>query len=198
MEETSMKRYLRLLVVPLAVAVLRTASAQEATTSIPILNPGFEDDVLSCTAASACYVVGSTGWLVGPATATFKPSTTQFSEIPGGVNVAAIGAIVHSTGSILQTLGATVQANTKYTLTLSVGARLDYSFTGYNAALVAGNVTLAQDDTLIPGPGKFLEDMIVYNSGATPPQLGKPLQILIQSKGTGQVAIDNVSLSATP
>jgi hypothetical protein len=109
----------------------------------------------------------------------------------------AIGNAV-STGSILQTLGATIQANTKYILRLSVGAAATYPFTGYNAALMAGNVTLAHDDTLSPAPGTFLTDVIVYNAGTTPPQLGQPLQIFVQSKGSGQVDIDNVSLSATP
>jgi len=193
-----MKRYLLLaLVVLLALAVLRTASAQEATIPITILNPGFEDDVLSCAAGSTCSSSGSTGWL-GAQSNAVKFSTVQFpSGIPGGLNVAAIGDSV-STGSILQTLGITVQAKTKYTLKLSVGARADYPFTGYNAALMAGNVTLAHDSSLSPGAGTFLTDVIVYNAGETPPQLGQPLQIFIQSKGTGQVAIDNVSLTATP
>jgi hypothetical protein len=69
-------------------------------------------------------------------------------------------------------------------------------FTGYSAALLAGNVNLAYDNSLAPAPGTFLTDVIVYNSGAAPPQLGQRLQILVRSVGTGQVDIDNVSLTA--
>lgn len=196
-----MKRYVRiapLAMVVLAIAVLWIASAQETVTQIPILNPGFEEDVLACAGGSNCYAFSNTGWLCGPYTDVFKPSTVQFpGGVPGGVNVAAIGG-APVTGSILQTLGATVKANTIYTLTLSVGARADYAFTGYTASLMAGNVALASDSSLSPTPGTFLTDVIVYQSGAKPPQLGKPLQIFVQSHGAGQVDIDDVSLTATP
>jgi hypothetical protein len=59
----------------------------------------------------------------------------------------------YDTGSILQTLGATVQANTTYILTLSIGARADYPFTGYLAALMAGNVILASRNAATPVGG---------------------------------------------
>jgi hypothetical protein len=139
--------------------------------------------------------------MCGPDSGLFKPSTEQFPNgVPGGTNVAYLGRGQNTiqTGSILQTLGATVQANTLYTLRLSVGARADIGFTGYSAALLAGNVTLAYDNTLNPAPGTFLTDVIVYKSGAAPAQLGQRLQILIKSAGTGQVDIDDVSLTAAP
>jgi hypothetical protein len=207
MEETSMRRYLLVLVVLLAGSVLCTASAQETAISIPILNPGFEDDVLACAGGVVyCYEFSITGWLCGPSTSVFKPSTAQFpGGVPGGVNIAMIGGsyasgdVIAASGSILQTLGATVQANTTYVLRLSVGARADAAFAGYVAALMAGNVTLASDSSLAPAAGTFLTDVIVYKSGANPPQLGQPLTIFIKSKGTtGGVAVDNVSLYATP
>jgi hypothetical protein len=141
-----------------------------------------------------------TGWQCGPSTGLFKPSNVEFPNgIPGGTNVAYIGqGNTTITGSILQALGATVQSNTTYTLQLSVGARADLAFTGYSAALLAGNVTLAADNTLTPAPGTFLTDVIVYKSGAAPPQLRQRLQILVKSAGQGQVNIDNVSLTAAP
>jgi hypothetical protein len=58
------------------------------------------------------------------------------------VLVAYIGGS-NPTGSIFQTPGATVGANTTYTLTVTIGARADEVFTGHFAALGAGNVTLA-------------------------------------------------------
>ncbi|HXM45825.1 MAG TPA: hypothetical protein VN924_31605 [Bryobacteraceae bacterium] len=194
-----MRRYL--LLSPIALALVGTVFAQKTATTIPIVNPGFEDDVLACGAGVDCDASPLTGWLCGPDAGVFKPSTAQFPNgIPGGTNVAYLGRGLNTiqTGSILQVVGATVQANTTYTLKLSVGARADVGFTGYSAALLAGNVTLAYDNSLAPAPGTFLTDAIVYNSGAAPPQLGQRLQILVRSVGTGQVDIDNVSLTAAP
>jgi hypothetical protein len=140
-----MKRYLRIM--PLTVVVSWIAFAQETTIPIPLLNPGFEQDVLACAPGYYCFYPGVSGWLAGPQTQIFKPSTVQFPDgVPGGVNVAAVGNN-GSTSSILQVTPAVVHANTIYTLRLSVGARTDFAFTGYTAALMAGNVTLAFDDT---------------------------------------------------
>ena len=97
----------------------------------------------------------------------------------------------------MQTLAATVQPNTTYTLKLSVGARADVVYTGYLASIMAGNVTLASGNLPTPVGGTFITDFVQYSSGATPPQLGQPLQILIQSMGTGQVDIADVMLMAT-
>lgn len=69
-----------------------------------------------------------------------------------------------------------------------------YPFTGYMAALMAGNVVLASDNTLSPAPGTWLTDVIVLKTGAARPQLGQPLQIFVKSFGTGQVD-DDVSLT---
>ena len=171
-----MKRYL--LVAALAATFLWTASGQETTISISILNPQFNADELPCTPSANCYNIGITGWLIGPGTSVFKASTTQYPEAPaGGLYVAAIGGTV-GTGSILQTLGATLQANTVYKLSLSVGARADLPFTGYAAALLAGNVTLAAGNKATPVAGTFLTEVVVYESGANPAQLGQPLQVL--------------------
>jgi hypothetical protein len=191
---------MRQFVLVLAVAGVSVATlfAQKTATAIPILNPGFEWDVMACAPGYYCDGWFLTGWQCGPSTGIFKPSAVEFPNgIPGGTNVAYIGNTV-VTGSILQTLGAAVQANTTYTLQLSIGARADLAFTGYWAVLLAGNVTLASDNTLTPAPGTFLTDVIVYKSGAAPPQLGQRLPILVKSVGTGDVSVDNVSLTAAP
>jgi hypothetical protein len=135
--------------------------------------------------------------LTGPQTGPEKVSTAQYPSAPtGGFYVMAVG-YTNTTGSIMQTLGDTVEANTTYVLKISLGARADVPFTGYVAALMAGNVTLAYDNKVTPLAGTFATDVIIYNSGANPAQLGKPLQILVKSLGTGQVNVASVSLTAT-
>jgi len=108
----------------------------------------------------------------------------------------AIG-YTNTTGSMVQTLGASVEANTTYVLKITLGARADVPFTGYVASLMAANVKLAFDNKVTPSPGTFATDVIVYKSGPNPAQLGKPLQILVKSLGTGQVNVAAVSLTAT-
>ena len=188
-----MRRFL-LLMAALAGSVW-TASAQK-TTAIPILNPKFDMDVLTCSPGSNCGQIGITGWIVGPGTGVEKCSATQYPGTPStGMYVAAVGDTATS-GSIMQTLGATVQANTTYILTVEVGARADYPFTGYLASLLAGNVTLASGHKSTPVGGTFVTEVVGYESGATPAQLGQPLQILITSPGDGQTNIQNVTLTA--
>ena len=187
-----MKRFL-LLLVPL----VAPAFAQKGVVQIPILNSQFNDDALACSGpGSNCYALGITGWLAGPQTGIGLDSTVQFpSAPPEGLYVAYLG-YPPSTGSISQMLGVPLQANTRYILTVKVGARADFPFTGYFAALGAGNTTLASSNSATPVGGKFVDDMIVYNSGANSPELGQSLQILIKSLGTGQVSIANVTLTA--
>jgi hypothetical protein len=187
-----------LLTLTWAAATLFSATpAQAQTVPIPILNHSFDMDVTACS-GYYCGQYGITGWTVGPQTDVQNMTTAQYPMAPStGLYVAAIGNS-SAPGSIFQRLGATVQANTTYTLTVGVGARLDYDFTGYNASLLAGNVTLASGHQATPLGGTFVTEVVVYKSGATPAQLGQPLQILITSKGTGQVDIEDVVLTATP
>ena len=181
-----------------AVAALYPSATAAQTVEIPILNHSFNVDVLNCSPGSSCAQFGITGWTVGPQTDVQIMTTTQYPIAPPtGLYVAAIGNS-SAPGSIFQKLGATLQANTTYTLTLEVGARLDYDFTGYNAFLLAGNVSLASGHEATPLGGTFVKDVVVYKSGATPAQLGQPLQILITSKGNGQADIEEVVLTATP
>jgi len=185
-----MKTHTRLL--PLAALFVGVLSAQTPV-SIPIINPIFQDDTLDCS--PGCAYLNITGWVVGPQTGVFKASTTQYPTAPAsGLYVAYLGN-TDATGSILQTLSATVQANTTYTLTLGVGARADSPFTGYLASLMAGNVTVASSNKATPVGGTFVSDVIEYNSGATPAQLGQRLQIFVKSLGSGQVNIAKVTLT---
>jgi hypothetical protein len=181
-----------------AATLLLAAPAEAQAVPIPILNPKFDLDVLPCSPGYNCYQPGISGWVTGPQTDVQKMSTTQYpSAPPKGLYCATIGNS-NSSGSILQTLGATVQANTTYILAVEVGARLDYPFTGYQAALLAGNVTLASGHKATPVGGTFVTEVVLYQSGANPAQLGQPLQILITSAGAGEADVSDVSLIAQP
>jgi hypothetical protein len=194
-----MTRCLAVTVLTLAAATLFLETSAEAQpVQIAILNPKFDRNTLYCTPGTNCSQYGITGWTVGPATNVAKFSTTQYPSAPStGLYVAALGDST-VTGSILQTVGVTLQANTTYTLTVDVGARADVVFTGYLVSLEAGNTVLAAGAKATPVGGNFVTEVIAYESGATPAQLGQPLQILIESKGTGQVDISDVQLTATP
>jgi hypothetical protein len=103
-------------------------------------------------------------------------------------------------GSLVQTLGASLQPNTTYTLFFSVCARADYPFAGYSVELLAGSTTLASDSSLAPRSGTFVTGRIVYSSSsANPAPLGEALGIRLTGNGRGaQADFDKISLDATP
>jgi hypothetical protein len=178
--------------------------------SIFIANPGFEADVLSCTAGASCATDDAMSFWTG-ATAdplgfgdpggvgatgsfgVFKPSAVQYpSGIPGGVNIAYLYGTTYGT-SISQVLGATLLANDTYTLTVDIGRRADNNggCNGFNAALEAGGVLLnslvtvgnASCNSLTAG--NFTQFTLTYNSGASPAQAGDPLEIVLSGNGSG-------------
>jgi hypothetical protein len=197
----SMRLYLGRAVAVLAFLTanfLVATSANAQLTPIPVLNPTFNIDSLPCGPGSGCNSYGITGWITGPQTYVLKASTTQFPTVPvTGLYVGVMGNST-SSGSILQTVGATVQPNTTYVLSVTVGARADEVFTGYRASLMAGNVTLISGHQATPVGGIFVTETLVYESGPTPAQLGIPLQIFIQSLGNGQAVVSNVALAYEP
>ena len=118
----------RLLLLSLSASALWTASAQ---TPIAIANALFLDDDVKCGSGQSCYAANISGWLCGPNTGIQIMSKTQYPSAPAiGFYSAALGGS-NGSGSIFQTLGVTVQANTTYTLKVHVGARADFQFTGY-------------------------------------------------------------------
>jgi hypothetical protein len=60
---------------------------------------------------------------------------------------------------------------------------------------MAGNVPVAASHSATPVGGTFATDVIEYSSGASPAQLGQPLQIFVKSVGAGQVNIAAVTLT---
>ena len=166
---------------------------------ITVLNPGFEDLVLPGPGGAGNYALNNIpSWDVTGQTATFKPGAVQFpGGVPEGVNVAAAGNSIDG-GVISQTLAATLETNTTYTLMVDVGQRLDFPLSSHAIELIAGGVTLASDSSLSPAAGTFLTDTIIYNSGSNPAQLGQSLMIRLSASVGGQADFDNVRLDASP
>ncbi|MDB9397251.1 PEP-CTERM sorting domain-containing protein [Microcystis aeruginosa] len=100
-------------------------------------------------------------------------------------------------GTISQTLSATLQANTIYTLGAYVGNRLSLNFPGYDIGLYAGGTLLASDNSATPADGTFAPVTFSYTSGisVTP---GQALEIRLTSLSgfQGQTNFDNITLDA--
>jgi hypothetical protein len=118
----------------------------------------------------------------------YGPSPT----IPNGNQVAWSNG-----GTISQTLSATLQANTIYTLGAYVGNRLSLNFPGYNIGLYAGGNLLASNSGVTPADGTFAPVTVSYTSGisVTP---GQALEIRLTSLSgfQGQTNFDNITLDA--
>jgi hypothetical protein len=100
------------------------------------------------------------------------------------------------TGVIIQDLGFVPMPNTRYTLTVYVGNRADYALNGYGVELLVGTTSVASDTTLMPAPGTFALDSVVYNSGNSPGP--GDLMIRLTGHGAGQANFAQVALTATP
>jgi hypothetical protein len=154
-----------------SMALLACATFSEAA-PIAITNPGFESP------AQVPGGVGSgvaTGWTVSGTAGVWYPS----SGPAGGFNTAVpqgnqiLYAGYTTAGDVSQTLAATVQANTIYTLSFFLGQRNDgVSTNGYSVSLEANGTTVLASDTLgLPAAGTFIQRTITFNSGANPATL---------------------------
>jgi hypothetical protein len=175
---------------------------------IPIANAGFEQVVLPCAPGPTCLAsFNVAAWTGTGAFATFRASTGPGgiypSGVPEGMNVAALGdgnpSSSTGNGTLVQTLGITLQPSTTYTLTFSVGSRGDVVFAGYSVELLAGSTTLASDSSLSPPSGTFVTGRIIYSSTTgNSALLGQTLGIRLTGNARGQANFDKISLDATP
>lgn len=193
---------LRLRQISISATLLCVAALRTWAVDIPIANAGFELVVLPCAPGLNCYAsFNVAGWTGTGQFATLKPSTGPGgifpSGVPEGVNTAGLGSD-NGNGVLIQTLGATLQSNTTYTLVFSVGSRTDYVFGGYSVELLAGSTTLASDSSLSPASGTFVTGRIIYSSSAANPALvGQALGIRLTGARV-QANFDKISLDATP
>ncbi|MEM9586091.1 MAG: hypothetical protein AAGA03_02320 [Planctomycetota bacterium] len=204
---------------------------------VPVVNGGFED--ISGEAPFNEFTFGPlNGWDLydpggitgGGAGGTFFIGTlmpsppTFFDSVPEGDRV---GIAFNNFGSgglgeygLQQTLAATLQANTRYDLSVEIGNiasgtanngsffNLD-GFPGYRIDLLAGGQIVAQDNNTLAGSigeGQFATSQLQFDVGAMHGQLGQPLSIrlvnLNQVDATAPLAdlevdFDNVRLTAT-
>jgi hypothetical protein len=122
---------------------------------------------------------------------------------------------------LVQTLGATLAADTTYTLEVEVGNiasgfavsgeffPLD-GFPGYRVELLAGGVVVASDDNTLAGTipeGEFATSTVVLVTDGAPAQLGLPLGVRLVNLNVVdpafpasdlEVDFDDVLLDATP
>jgi hapalindole H/12-epi-hapalindole U/12-epi-fischerindole U synthase len=112
---------------------------------------------------------------------------------------------------LVQTLDATLQLNTHYTLTVEVGNMANdpspsntFAFTGfpgYRVDLLAGGQVIASDNnTLLPAEGTFPTSQVSLSIGASHVLAGQSLGIRLVNLNAGpgiEVNFDNVRLDAT-
>lgn len=179
------------------------AGSSSYAVPIAVNNASFEANVV----ADGGFLLAISGWTIGPGVSTTpagtgNPTVGQYAaQAPDGLNVA-----FSKDATISQILSAVLTANTTYTLNVDVGHRLDNPvFPGYSVQFRAGGVTLASESALSPVAGSFLTSTVVFSTGASSPQIGQALQILLDVTPAAapagdfyQVNFDNVRLSAVP
>ena len=134
---------------------------------------------------------GIPGWTVTGPTGEFQPgppaTTTYFDSVPDGITVAYTNG-----GSILQTVGATVQLGFTYTLLVDQGVRHDFPDPGLVELLIGGGPTILAGG--VPAaPGTWSTYTATYVGTAA--DVGKSISIALVSTGT-QGDWDNVRFDA--
>lgn len=143
-------------------------------------------------------------------------TTLYVDEVPHGENVGVtffLPSFTNNEAGMQQTLADTLQPHTTYTLTVAVGnMAVDATpphnafnfngFPGYRVDLLAGTTVLASDNnTLLPGEGRFLTSTVQFTTGASHPNAGEALGIRLVNLDSAagiEVNFDDVDLDAAP
>jgi hypothetical protein len=186
--------------------------------SITVQNASFETGTLPLNAGNGPFsqlIVGSTLYATSGACADWTTSSTTtnaaagcFAPSAGGHNWSSqwwtgnnIGYLQLSgagTVSLSQTLSATLQDNTTYSLSALVGRREFTPSFNYAIQLWAGGTLLDSASDLALGSDSFASDSLTYFSGTSNPT-GQQLEIVLTSTYSGaftEAFFDDVSLSA--
>jgi len=191
---------------------------------IAVVNPSFESQVTPPD--SFITNVAPTGWQAygainfgGRTVGVLNPNTSTLyaDPVPDGNNVGVVFLMDNqgnqtqfnnSEAGLRQTLSSTLQTLTQYTLIVEVGniavdANAPFLFNGfpnYRIDLMAGGTVLASDnDTLLPGEGRFLTSNVSFTTGAAHALAGQSLGIRLVNLNSDvgiEVNFDNVRLNA--
>ena len=198
-----------LAIVPCAGAALLAIDNPSFETVVPPLGPGQVSNFTGGIPAGWTFSDVSGVWYpnsfgVNPMFGNvFLPSAQAQINADGGHNVA-----FSDSGVISQTLTATLQANTHYTLSLLVGDRLDlvntntvFSYGLYDLTtntLLAGATNVTEADAFggagVPLKGTFVTQSADFTSGTT--GVGDALGIKLFASGV-EYSFDQVTLDAT-
>src|SRR5271157_2266529 len=190
------------------------SATSTGSTSITITNPGFETlpsnpNWISCAGSGG---VGSggvgcrdtldgnvPGWTASNTTSIglFQPGPNYFTLPMPAAEGQTIAQI--SPGTLSQTLSATLQVSTVYTLQVDIGRRLDnlYPSPPPTAQLFAGNTLIASATGAQPPLGGWTTWTGTYQSSASDPLAGQNLKIVLGAT-TVQGDFDNVQLTMAP
>ena len=188
-----------------------TGSAS-ASTSITITNPGFETipanpNWINCAGNGLVGSGGAgcqdtlngnvPGWTAssGGTLGLFQPGPNYFTLPLPAVEETTVLQI--NNGTLSQTLSATLQPSTLYTLQVDVGRRLDnlYPSTPPTAQLYAGSTLIASATGTEPPLGGWTTWTGTYQSSASDPLAGQTLKIVLGATAS-QGDFDNVRLTA--
>lgn len=217
-----MNRLSRALCQSSILAALAFASPMVARADlVTVLNPSFENPATLPATFTGAQATGPMGWSVYNSGATnnqryfgvWNPATTNsfVGGAPDGANVGVVfleNTTNLAEAGLRQTLAATLQLSTQYTLTVDVGnfSPADpgpFNFTGfpgYRVELFAGSSIIALDNnSLTPAEGHFEKSIVTFTTGTSHANAGQQLGIrLVNLNGPGtEVNFDNVRLDAT-
>lgn len=182
---------------------------------VVVANPSFENPPLADNTNTGSIP----GWNIG---GTYNPTTSHYpgtagNGTPPGADGAQAAFLSGGIASLVQNLSGSngtfgdaddplVTSNTQYTLTLAVGARLDFPYSGYSFQLAAfdpGTNTYTplgtQTNTVVPPAGAFIDTtLLVDTTSISPSLIGQNLAIRVfnTNASTSQTDIDNVRLTA--
>ncbi|MDF3056633.1 MAG: hypothetical protein K0R17_848 [Rariglobus sp.] len=210
-----------------SVAALSSARAE----LLAIQNAGFETLFLANNTFNVA-APGPAGWSVyGTIDHGYRSigvlnptgSTLYTGNAPEGRNVGVVFLLDNAfnqsqfagiESGLVQTLAATLQTNTRYTLTVEIGNIANAvpnpqppsdvifaGFPGYRVDLLAGGQVIASDNnSLLPAEGAFLTSQFELSIGASHVLAGQALGIRLVNLNAGpgvEVNFDHVRLDAT-
>lgn len=189
---------------PPAVIVSIFGALTASAAPITILNPGFELDTTTSFTTGPITDWTTTSGTAGVWNINSDPLGFWTAPAPQGSNIAYLSQAPRpgTPSAISQVLSATLQADTKYTLSGYVGDPIGFSTgTLSTASLFAGATLLVTES--IPAPsGTFTPFSLAFDSTGLPLLVGQTLEIQLSvnepQTGFDAIALDATSNSGTP